>query len=147
MQNGHQKLYIYQILLVSFVEMPTQGTNLTLILTILSNIHPVLLPTEFHSNILILIQVRISLVRYLLFQHICWYLLNMTQTIKHREIHTSFKHADSLISGPPAIVNNSPCYFSGRFDIGSSISRHISSFEHTYTIEQEIISFFCNVLN
>ena len=41
----------------------------------------------------------------------------------------------------PSIVNNSYCYFWGRSDIGSYISRHTPSFEHTYKSEKDIISF------
>ena len=147
MQNRHQKISFYQILLLSCLDIPPQCMNLTLILTILSNIPTVLLLTDFHSDILILIKVRISLVWHVFLQHTRWYLLNITQKIKHREIHTPFKHVDYLISRPPAIINNSPCYCSGRFDIGSPISRHISSFEYTYTIEKEITYFFCNFLS
>ena len=61
MRNGHQKLSLYQILLLSSLNVPPQGKNITLILTILSNIPPVLIPTVFHSYILLLIQVQITL--------------------------------------------------------------------------------------
>ena len=67
--------------------------NLTLILTILGKISPVLLPTVFNDYILILIPVLIYLFWHLSLQYIHWYLTNKTQTTKYRETHTSFKHS------------------------------------------------------
>ena len=51
----------------------------------------------------------------------------------------------SPTSGYPTTVNNPPCYFSGRCDIGSSIST--SSFELSNTSKEELISFFLPYLN
>ena len=50
-------------------------------------------------------------------------------------------------SGSPSIVNNSPCSFSGSFDIGASIARRASSFEHTYESKKELVSLFCSSSN
>ena len=58
------KLYIYQILLIFCVEIPHQVINLNIILGTLIKITPVILPTVLYSDILILIQVWVSL-----FQH------------------------------------------------------------------------------
>ena len=87
------KLYLCQLLLISCVDIPTQGINLTLILDILINIPPMILPTFLHSDMLLLIQDRISLYRHLFLRHIHLYILNLTQKMKHRQIHTSFKNA------------------------------------------------------
>ena len=92
MRNGHQKLHIYQILLPFCVDIPPQGMNFTLILTILSNIPPVILPSVLHSCVLLLIQVCISLFRHLVLRHICRYIHFITQTIIDRQIHTFSKH-------------------------------------------------------
>ena len=91
--NGHQTLSIYQLFLLSCVEIPPQGININLILTILSNIPPVLLPTILHYDILHLIQIQISLLRHLLLKHTRLCLLNTTQKIKQINMHTPFKHA------------------------------------------------------
>ena len=48
-------------------------------------------------------------------------------------------------SGSPIIVNNSPCYFWGRCDIGSSIST--SSLKLKYKSKEELIYFFCPYSN
>ena len=59
-----------QLLLIYCVDIPPQVINITLILAILSGIPPVLLPTVFYSDILLLIQVRIPLLQQLFLQHI-----------------------------------------------------------------------------
>ena len=92
MRNWHQRLSLYQLLLLFYVDILPKGMNIILIITFLRNIHPMLLPTVFHYDTLLLIQVRISLFLNLFFRNICIYLLNKTQTIKHRQIHTSSKH-------------------------------------------------------
>ena len=66
-----KKLSLYQLLLLFFVYIPPQGMNLTLILIIISNITPVITPIVFHYYNSLLIQVRVSLLKYLLLQHIC----------------------------------------------------------------------------
>ena len=61
MQNGHLKLSICQLILLICIYLPPQVMNLLLIVTILSNIPPMLLNTVFHYDILLIIQVLISL--------------------------------------------------------------------------------------
>ena len=48
-------------------------------------------------------------------------------------------------SGYPTIVKNSPCYFSGEFNIASSISTYY--FELKNTSKEEPISLFCPYFN
>ena len=93
MRSRHRNISLYQLLLLFCVDTPTQGMNITLILTILSNTPPVLLPTVFNSDILILIQVRVSLFLHMFLKNIRWYILSTTKIIKHREMKTSFKNA------------------------------------------------------
>ena len=140
MRNGHQKWSIYQLLLLSCLDIPPKGINLPLILTIFSNIPPMLLPTFFYSNILLLIQFRISLFRHMFLQHIRRYLLNTPQTIKQKKYITLSNVLGYSTSGSPSITSNLPYNCSGRFYFGSSISN--SSFKHKKTSEQELISFF-----
>ena len=145
MRNVHQKLSIYQLLPLSCVYIPSQGMNITLIITLLSNMPPMILPAIFYYDNLLLIQVYIYIFCHLLLQQICLYILNTTQAIKHRKVHTYLKIQGYSNSGSPSIINNSPCSFLGRFYSGSYIST--SYFEHKNTSKQEIISFFCPSLN
>ena len=101
MKNGHQKLSLYQLLVISCVYLPPQVMNLTIIFVIIGNIHPVLLPNVFHYDILLLIKVQVYLFRRLSLQHISWYILRLTQTLKHIEICTSFKHENLFNSSIP----------------------------------------------
>ena len=70
MHNGHQKLYLYKILLIFCVDISHQSMNLTITLTILSKIPTVLLHTVLNYDIIFLIQARVSLFQYLILQHI-----------------------------------------------------------------------------
>ena len=65
MCNSHQKISLYQLLLILCVEIPPRVMDITPILIILSNIPPVLLHNIFHYYILLLIQFWIYL-----FQHL-----------------------------------------------------------------------------
>ena len=100
MRNGNQ-ISIHQILLLFFVEIPHQGTNITIILNIISNIPPVILPYVFHYDILLLIQVWVSIFQKLLLNHIHWYLLDIIKTIKYIKTHNSFKHVILFINRIP----------------------------------------------
>ena len=73
--------------------------NITLITTILRNSPQVILPTVCHCDILLFIKVWFYLLQHLLLKHIHEYLLNITQKIKHREIHNYFKH-ERLFNNP-----------------------------------------------
>ena len=101
MQNVNQKHSLYQLLIFYCVGIPTQGIHLDLILTILSNIHPVILPTIFCYDNLLFIQVDITLFWHLFLQNIHWYLLNITQTIKSKintylfQVCNVIKHQDT----------------------------------------------------
>ena len=53
MQNRHQKLSLYQTPILFYVEIPPQGTNVTDLLIIPSNIPTVLLPTVRHFYIIL----------------------------------------------------------------------------------------------
>ena len=55
MRNQYQKLSLYQLHLLFCVQIPYQVTNLTIILTIFSNIPTMLLPTVCHYDILLII--------------------------------------------------------------------------------------------
>ena len=93
MWSGHQKLSPYQIILLYWVEISPQGINITLILTITSNIPPMPPPNLFHYDILLLVQFRISLFQHLVLQNICRYIHFITQSIKDIQIYTFSKHA------------------------------------------------------
>ena len=94
-------------------------------------------------NVLLLIQVRISLFRHLVLGHNCRYIGIITQIIKYRQIHTLIFFSPT--SGSPLIFNNTSSSFSGKIVIDSSIST--SSFSLKCTSEQEPISFFYPYLN
>ena len=142
MRNAHQKISLYQLLLLSCVCIPPQDTNLNLILTILRNIPLVLIHNVFHSGILLLTQVHIILFRHLLLQHIHWYILNITKTLKHREIDNSFKHVSFFNNRIPINSQQFTLFFWVRSDIGSSISRPTSSFGHRHKSKIELINLF-----
>ena len=91
--NRHRKISIFQLLLIFNIDLPPQGIHILIIVTFLRNIPPMLLPHFILYNILLLIQVRISLFRHLFLRHICRYNHLMTQTIKQIQIHTFSKHA------------------------------------------------------
>ena len=91
--NGHQKLSIYQLLLIFNVDIPPHGINLLLIVTLLSNIPPMSVPNFIHYDILLLIQVQISLLWHLFLRHICRYIHFTTRTIKYRQMYPFSKHA------------------------------------------------------
>ena len=111
--NWHQFFFPYQLLLLSCVDLPPQGMTPTIIITILTKIPPVLLPTVFHSDILLFIQVRIPLFWYLYLQHIRWDILNTTQTIKQIETHTSFKHETLFKTSIPINCQRFTLFFFG----------------------------------
>ena len=92
MWNGHQRRSIYQPLLIFNVNLPPQGMNLIIIITFLRNTTPMLLPNCIQSDILLLIQVRISLLHHLVLRNIYIYIINITQAIKHRQIYNFSKH-------------------------------------------------------
>ena len=92
MWKRHQKVSLYQLLLLFNIYLPPQGMHLLLIFTFLRNIPPMIVPNFIHSNILLLIQVRISLFRHLVLQKIYKYILNTTQKIKYGQLHTIEKH-------------------------------------------------------
>ena len=121
------KISLYQLLLLFNVDLPPQGMYLLLIVTFLRNIPPMLFPNCTHYDILLLIQVWISLFHHLVLQHICRYILNITQTIKHRKIHTFPKHARFPNLRIPNNSQQFTLLFSVECDIASSIST--SSFE------------------
>ena len=68
--TNNKNISLYQLLLLSCVNLPHQCIHILLILTILSNIPPMIIPTVFHSNTLLLIQVSITIFRHLFLQHI-----------------------------------------------------------------------------
>ena len=114
MQNRHQKLSFYQLFVLFFAEIPYQGMNINIILTIIINIPPVLIATTFHYDILLLIQIQVSLFQHLLLQHTRWYLLNITQTIKHIEILTSFKYGSLFNNSIPINSQQLTLFFLGK---------------------------------
>ena len=70
MCNGNRKPSIYQLSLLFNLDPPPQVINLLLIVTLLSNIHIMFLPNVINFDILLHIQVRISLFQYMFLQHI-----------------------------------------------------------------------------
>ena len=72
MNNHHQKIPIYKILILFNVESPPQGMNLPLVLIILlKKILPVILPIFQMHDILLHIKIRVPLFPQLLLQNIC----------------------------------------------------------------------------
>ena len=109
--NWHQKLSLYKVLLLFNVNLPPQWIKILLIFTSLSNIPQTLFPNCIQSDILLLIQFRISLFRHLILRHICRSVLSIRQEIKHWK-YIPFKSMQGYPTlGPLLIVNNPPCYF------------------------------------
>ena len=140
MQNRHWKLSIHKIFLLFNVDLPSQVMDLLIILTFIGNIHPMPIPSLIHSDVLLIIQVRIFLFWHVSLWKIRWRLLNMPQTINIDKYIPLPNMQGSPISGSPSIINNSPCYFSDEFYSGSSIPT--SYFELKITSELELVYFF-----
>ena len=119
--------------------------NIILIIIFLSNTPLMLFPNFIQSDILLLIKVRISLFCHLVLRHICRYICIIIKTIKHGQMHTFYKHARFSNLRIPINSQQSALLFSGRCDIGYSIST--SSFEIKCTSKEELISFLCPYLN
>ena len=114
--------------------------NLLIIVTLLSNIHPMLFPYCIQYDILLLIQVMIYLFHHLVLQHIYGYILRIPITIKHIKIHTFYKQ--EILSNLRIPINSQQfaLLIFRKCDIGSSIST--SSFKLKKTSKEELIYFF-----
>ena len=76
MQNRHQKLFLYQLLLIFHVDPPPHGMQLNPVLVILlNNTLPVLLPVVQNPYILLHLQVWVCLFHHLFIYHIHQYLI------------------------------------------------------------------------
>ena len=129
MQNRHQKLPIYQILLIFRVELPPRIVNLTPVLVLLLfKLLPLILSIVINHSIIHPLEVWVYIFHHLFLWDICLYLSNKTQTIKYIQINTSFKIPSTSLKWTPLIVNNSPCPLLGRSDIVSSTSWPTSYF-------------------
>ena len=88
MCNLHWKIYFFQLLLISFLNLPPQYMNLPFPLgIILQHIFPVLHPVTQYLEILLHLQVEVSLFHWMFLQYIYHYLLNKTEKSKYRKIH------------------------------------------------------------
>ena len=139
MRNHHKKKPLYQLLLIFYLYPPPQVMNLLLVLVIiLNNTLQVIIYIIRKHYILHHIQIRDPIFNRLLLLHVCQYLINKTQLIKNRQIHTLFKHAIYLIYRIPTNSQQFTLFFS-KNDIVLFTSCPISSSEHTYDSEEEII--------
>ena len=102
-KNHHQKLSLYQRLVLFHVDLPPHGINLPVVLIIIcKNIFSEIISIILNHDNLFHIKVGVPLFPFLSLQHIGLYIPNKIRAIKNRQICKLFKKLISFVYSNPS---------------------------------------------